>query len=267
MLKFAERLFQAMLPAAAAALSMAALPVAHADVVYQTSFENPPFAVGPIAGQDGWSVYGPSTPTIENNFAFSGSQAVFVDGGTATQSGPDHSDSPTGPLIDLSAEIAVFTSSTESEWQFAGLGPGLVPFLGGIDIYADDSIHAISAGYADIGTFPRATAFNSSAWHQIDLLFNMNSQTYNISLDGSTLATNLPFCGDNSVCAGAPVSSYGSTIFDSFGAQSTLNNATANDSGYMDNFLLANVPEPSSLLLFGAGLAVAAARIKRQRAR
>src|SRR5580700_4159335 len=101
---------------------------AHADtVLYSTSFENPPFTTGPIAGQDGWNVFGPGISTVENSFADTGSQAVFVDGGTASQSGPYHSVFSTGPLVDVSADLAIFTSSTQSEWQFAGLGSGLAP--------------------------------------------------------------------------------------------------------------------------------------------
>lgn len=230
------------------------LPLYGDMVLYSTSFENPPFTVGPIAGQDGWNVFGPGISTIENTFAKTGTQAVFVDGSTASQSGPYHSDSTTGPLVDLSADIAIFTSSTQSEWQFAGLGSGLFPFLGGIDIFPNDNIEAITKGFPVIGTFPRATAFNASAWHNINLLFDIATQTYNITLDGVTLAANVPFCGDNGPCAGAPVSSYGTGFFDSFGQSS---NPGANDSGYMDNFRVtaAAVPEPSSMIPLLIGFA------------
>ena len=235
---------------------------AYADI-YSTSFENPPFTPGPIAGQDGWKVFGPGISTVENTFAKTGKQAVFVDGGTASQSGPYHSDSSTGPLVDLSADIAIFTSSTKSEWQFAGLGgPGLSPFLGGIDVLPNNNIIAITKNFPVLGIFPRATAFNATAWHNIDLLFNITTQTYNISLDGSVLAVNVPFCGDNSVCAGAFVGSYGNGFFDSFG--------NANDSGYMDNYKVANVnpvPEPSELLplfIFVGGFLAGLGRLRRR---
>src|SRR5580658_5668575 len=75
-------------------------------VIYSTSFENPPFTVGSIAGQDGWSVFGPGAQEVENFFADTGSQAVFVDGAAATQTGPYKETPTTGPLVDLSADLA-----------------------------------------------------------------------------------------------------------------------------------------------------------------
>jgi len=251
-------------------LASVALPAAYADVVlYDTGFENPPFVTGSIAGQDGWQIVGPGISTVENSFARTGSQAVFVDGATASQSGPYHSDSSTGPLVDLSADIAIFTSSTQSEWQFAGLGSGLFPFLGGIDIFPDNSIVALTAGFPVIGSFPRATAFDASAWHHIDLLFNIPSQTYTVTLDGSTLASNLAFCGDNGPCAGAPVSSYGTGFFDSFGQSTLGSNPGSNDSGYLDNYSaaeLSSVPEPSSREALVIGLACIALGVRRRSA-
>jgi hypothetical protein len=51
-------------------------------------------------------------------------------------------------------------------------------------------------------------------------------------LDGSTLATNLPFCGNNfGPCNGASVAELGWALFNTFG--------NGNDFGYMDNFRIA----------------------------
>jgi hypothetical protein len=239
-----------------------ATPV-HADVIlYNTSFENPPFTTGPIAGQDGWN-NGSGISTIENTFARTGSQAVFVDGSSATQSGPWHPDITAGPLIDLSADLAIFTSTNQSARQFAGLGPNLVPFIGGIDISSigsNSSIFLITPGFPVVGTFPRATAFNSSAWHHVDFLFNLATQTYNFSFDGSLLASSVPFCGSNAGCSGAAVATYGSSLFDTFGGVTG-----GNDSGYMDNFRLALVtPEPSSIALMVTALGALCLKLRRR---
>jgi hypothetical protein len=244
----------------------AVIPAAHAGTIYNATFESPTFTTGPIAGQDGWSVFGSGNPIVESFFVDAGSQSVFLDGDETSQTGPYHTDVTTGPIVDLSAEIAIFTSSTQTEWQFAGMDSSLTQFLGGIDIFPDDSIEAITAGFPVIGTFPRATAFDSTAWHDIDLLFNLASQTYSITLDGVTLASNLAFCGDNGACGGANVAAYGNGIFDSFGSTSpgVGTSDVPNDSGYMDNFQVAASPEPSTILLFGLGLAGVVIKLRRR---
>src|SRR3989442_15682572 len=57
---------------------------------YQTGFENPPFPVGPLAGHDGWNVFGTSAAaTVQNSVFKTGSQAAAVDASLASgQTGP-----------------------------------------------------------------------------------------------------------------------------------------------------------------------------------
>src|SRR5580692_10300358 len=134
MIRFLEKL---VVPAIALAMAASAVPAWADTVLYSTSFENPPFTAGQaIAGQDGWNVFGPGAEEVESFFADTGSQAVFVDGGAASQTGPYYATPTTGPLVDVSADLAIFTG-TQSEWQFAATGPGLVGYLGGINIHPD----------------------------------------------------------------------------------------------------------------------------------
>jgi uncharacterized repeat protein (TIGR01451 family) len=200
--------------------------------LYSTGFENPPFTLGNLSGQDGWQVSsvcgltGPTTGLVENTLVQSGSQAVSVDGSVTCQSGPYHSDSSTGPLVELSAGIYIASSSNQTQWQFAGLGPGLAPFIGGVGILGTGQIVAITAGLPTVGTW------TYNAWNNLDFLFNFSTQTYAITLNGVPLASGLPFCGDNGPCAGAAVTTYGTSLFDTFGG--------GNDTGYIDNFSLTN---------------------------
>jgi len=256
-----SRFKKAVLPALFLALMAVVARPAHADVVlYSTGFEAPTFTTGAIAGQNGWLQFGPSTATVENFFAKTGSQAVFVDGGTATQAGPYHQDPSTGPLVDLSADIAIFTSSTQSAWQFAATGNGLISYLGGIDILANNQIDAITNGFPVIGSFARSTSFVTPTWNHIDFLFNIATQTYKISINGIVLDSNVPFCESNVGCTGVGVTNYGDGFFDSFGG------VGGNDSGYMDNYqvtLVSSVPEPSSIVLLLTALGVVGARLRR----
>src|SRR5271155_733916 len=138
--------------ALAAACGMAS-PVS-ADVLYATSFENPPFTVGPIAGQDGWAEFGGSASSVESAFAFTGTQAVEVVPANANgQDGPYKTVNTLAPIVEQSAEIYLASSSTQSGWQFAATGANLTGFAGGIDIDADNTIHAITGLDPVIGTF------------------------------------------------------------------------------------------------------------------
>jgi uncharacterized Zn-binding protein involved in type VI secretion len=224
---------------------------AHAGVLYSTGFENPPFTIGPLAGQDGWQVFGPTFVDVQSSVVYAGSQAVWVDGTAASQSGPYHGDFSTGPLVALSAYLYLGSSGTQSSWQFAGLGSGLFPFIGGIDTNpTTNDIALITAGFPVVGTFSRDT------WHNVYFVFDFATQKYNFWLDGTQLGTNVPFCGDNGPCLGELVSSYGTGLFDTFGG--------GNDSGYMDNYSVSTVPEPSSIALLGSGILGLAGMLRRR---
>jgi hypothetical protein len=237
-------------------LAVSTVP-AYADIT--TGFEPPEYTVGPLAGQNGWQVFGPAVVTVEDFMAFGGTQAVFVDGGASatSQSGP-YIGTTAGPLLDLSAEIYLASSGTETSWQFADIGAGLIGFAGGIDIYPTidpltSSIYAITGSGGDlVGTFTR------NQWNNVSIDLNFTTQTYNIVLNGVTLASNLAFCGNNAgTCNGATVSDTGNDgLFDTFGGVSG-----SNDDGFMDNYsaITASAPEPGSLLLLGSMLALIAA--------
>jgi hypothetical protein len=79
-----------------------------------------------------------------------------------------------------------------------------------------------------------------------------------VKLDGATLATGLAFCGNNhGNCNGAPVTTMGWDLFDSFGG--------GNDLGAMDNFSISTTtPEPGTLGLLGSGLLVGIGIVRRK---
>jgi hypothetical protein len=239
---------------------------AYGAVITATGFETtdtPSYSAGAVGGQNGWSIFNSSASfdNVETATVSTGLQAVEVGAfpTSTVQTGMYHTDTAIGNLIDLNADVYVFSSSAENEWQFAGTGgtSTLTPFIGGFDLFPtagpSDTIEAITSGFPVIGSFSLNT------WHNVDFLFNFSAQTFTVTLDGTQLASGLAFCGDNGPCTGSPVAEGTfSSFFDVF---ATLN---SNDLGAIDNFSLSSVastvPEPASYLLLVSGLALLGAK-------
>lgn len=230
-----------------------------AGSIYSTNFGSD--TLGPIAGQDGWQVFnsGASFDVVENTITNGTAQAAAVVPVGSVQTGMYHTDTASGsPLIDLNADIYIASSSSENQWQFAALGSGLAPFIGGIDLVPTagptDNILAITAGFANIGSFSLNT------WHNVDFLFNFTTQTYTITLDGTVLLANAAFCTDNGPCTTGGNIAEGPflSFFDVF---ATLN---SNDLGVIDNVSLSSVPEPATYALTGLALLAGAFLLRRR---
>jgi hypothetical protein len=222
------------------------LPAA-ADTLYATGFETPTFTTGPIAGQNGWAVFGASgAAQVESGVAQSGSQAVEVIPSLASsQTGPYYAISTSATEVEMSAYLYLASSSNQSGWQFAATGPAFGGFIGGVDIQSNGAIDLITGAGTDVGTI----SYNS--WQLFDFVFDFTTQTYNFSLNGTLISSNVAFCGSNSGCTGANVASFGDALFDTFPASG------ATDIGYMDDFTISSVtatPEPGSVILLGTAL-------------
>ncbi len=232
---------------------------AEAQIVYQTGFESPEYAVGGLVGQNGWLQFGGATSTVQTDVVKSGLQAMKVDGSAVSgQTGP-YLGTPTAlTKVSLSADI-LLTSGTSAPraWQFAALGDGLVGFSGGIDPQPNGDFLLITNG------FPALSGFTRDVWHNVDIRLDYGTQTWSLRLDGAEVASNLAFCGSNGACTNAFLPGYVNMIFDTFGS-------LGDDAGYLDNLIIqgysdAVVPEPASwaMLISGFGLVGLAARRRR----
>ena len=229
---------------------------AHADtVLYATGFEPPTFAPGLLAGQDGWSEFPVTSAAVqvENVFSNGGTQAVDVVPSIAasagvTQDGAVKTVNTSAPIVRQSADIWLSSSTNQSGWQYAALGPGLVGFAGGIDISNSGTISLITSGSPQVGTW------SLNQWVHVDLTLNYATQLYDFAINGTVVGHNVAFCGDNGPCtSGVPVTAYANGFFDTFPANA------ANDIGFLDNYSVSSVsptPLPAALPLFATGLGV-----------
>jgi hypothetical protein len=219
---------------------------ARAGVIYQTGFENPPFTVGPLAGQDGWSVFSgggtPNAVTVQAAVVFSGSQAVEVNTAQASgQTGPFRIDqSPASDtIVTMQAEVLLTSSSIQTAWQFAGITPSS-QFMGGFNPLPDGQLQLITAG------FPVTTAsvITRGTWNQWEVVYNFTTQTFDVLINSTLVAANEPFF--------APSSTFGEGLFDTF--NNSQGGPVGHDIGYLDNYSItgAAVPEPGSIVLLGS---------------
>lgn len=213
--------------------------VAHATVIYSTGFENPPFTLGALNGQNGWSTFGNANVIVQNSIVKSGSQAIEIDAGT-NQSGPLHHDSPgAGVVVSIQADIYLASSSNETAWQF-----GVYNGFGGINILTNGELQILTPAFPVTGPL-----VSRDVWNNYRIDYNEVTGQFNVFLNGAAVATNEPmFSGF----------SYSFATLNSFGYTG------ANDRAFMDNFSVSTVPEPSSLMLLCSGLVGLAGVIRRK---
>jgi len=208
-----------------ASLALATATVAHAQIIYQTGFENPPFVVGPIAGQDSWSVFGTAAAvTIQTSVVKTGTQAVLIDASLAPgQTGPwrnapfDTSTS-SNKIVTIDADVYLASGSTNDAWQFAALSPNLSNFIAGFNALVDGTLQLITPGFPVTGP-----VITRDTWMHYTLRMNFAAQTFDVLINNSPVATSLPIRNSET--------QFGSFIFDTFYG----NAHGANDKGYLDN--------------------------------
>lgn len=262
--------------AALAALFLA-ISGAHAQtVIYQTGFENPPFAPGTqLLGQDGWDLnippfLNPSTARITDTVANGGSQSVQVRGIDLVTSPNGETDpyaavgsyrrpvmfdaAQSGlPLVQLRTDVRLDGPPISGEKFFSA---SLAARSAGDDGYAEIEVASNGTiyGYTSLDgalAFSRPIAFNG--WHTLGIDINYGVNEFTFYLDGASLGT-YPFDP-----------AFTSDILDR-GALVTYalpNNAAAgflrdNYTARFDNFSIVAVPEPGTIygLLLAAAISI-----------
>lgn len=239
-----------------AAISAGVVASANAAVLFDSQgFEAPAYSLGILAGQNGWLLDNnpPGPFTVQNTLAQSGSQAVrATGGGTGTNwTFPDISYTPaSGEIIAIHADLARTLGTTTSFGYLidvyaptgriarAGLGNNagaIVPVL-----------TTLNATGVPTTFLANNDTFQPNQWVSFDIFLNFAAQTYDLSINGASVATGLPFTGA------------GTSLADADFQVSTA--AGANDVGYLDNYRVTTVPTPGAVALLGLGGLVARRR-------
>jgi hypothetical protein len=247
--------------AAGAALAALALALpASATVLYSTSFASPTFATGALAGQDGWGVFTPEgggSVTVQDTLTDNGEPAVDL-GSKETAYYLYGPITPTGPIT-VSMDIYLDTNVLQI-LSFAAIGSSTTFNSGSVanDIAAEihDNGRYFGAGPVNVQNFEPVSDYT---WYSLAMTLDYATQTYDISIDGDVLDSDIAFCGyspDSNTCNGAQASQ--------FEGIEVYNNQIKSGAIYFGDVSISEVPEPTTWTLMIAGVALAGLALRRR---
>lgn len=243
-----------------ALMSIAGVAQAQTILFNSNGFESPTYAVGQLAGQNGWLsdvAAATSVGTIQTTTVAAGSQAVRVGGGVATNwFYPDISYTPAaGEIISVKADIARTLSSAGAASSFGFL----------LDVYSTAGARIARAGLGSSAgairavvtslnsagtpatTLANTTLYNSLQFVNFEILLNFTARTFELKVDGTSVGAAFPFLSNTATALG-----------DGDLQVSTV--AGANDAGFFDNYVVSVIPTPGAAAVLGMGGLVALRR-------
>lgn len=248
---------------------------ARAEVIYSTGFESPTFsAYSQLQGQDGWTPAGSLPPFLSTNAAVitrlnggAGGQAVVVRGDYMTSA------AQVAPY----AAVGSYRRPVDYDTNASGLkivrlsvdvmltGPTTVPFTGWAASLAARDSAGFTLAELEIGADGSLAGFGNQApgstplvsgsttpggWHKLGLEIDYNTNLSRFFVDDNQLGSAISFASSNPsgiLARGALVAYAGPDVSDQF--------TRADHAIYFDNYSVSAVPEPSTFVLAGFGLA------------
>lgn len=211
-------------------------------VNYRTGYEAPEFKTGtmsvgrfPYTQDSHWALHASGDGAdidaaiqIEISVVRSGAQALSVDALPlhSVKGGVSAKFENAQRFVSIEADVYLKASNSPTVWQFAA-GDDSVSggFVGGFNVHPDNgSLQLITAGFP--GTQP---VFQRDAWTHCELHFDLHKQSYDVVLNGATVATAVPIL--------APTRQIRIFQLDSF--------ARGNDRAYLDNFSFTATDSPA----------------------
>jgi hypothetical protein len=250
-------------PACLAAAFLAAMAAgialpASATVLYSTNFASPTFTTGALAGQAGWGVFSADgEATVQNTITDGGEPAVDLGSETSAyyQYGPV---TPTDPIV---VSMDIYDTTSGAIVNFAAISSSAA-------FDDDDFLEDRAAGVqiqnyvsAIAGASPELASVPSHTWFNVSMTLDYATQTYDISVDGAVLASNIPFCGyepNSNTCTGAQASQFE-------GVELSQPNGIKGGAIYFGDVSIVELPEPSAWTMMLAGFAFAGLGLRSRR--
>lgn len=215
----------------------------YGNLVYGTGFESPTFNTGQLSGQDGWisNNLGTNLPVVQSSLSLSGSQAGYTPRGTDTGSTLETWKGITGSsgLVEVDIQLRVDDMASSGGFfdAFYIYQTSFSSERATIMYFRDNGNITVFDGGSEqtVGTWTRDT------WHDVEFLFDTDNQLFDLSIDGSPVASNYDFL-DSSVTniAGVAVQEYGGLTGGGI---------------YYDDLSVNIIPEPTTMSLIAlAGL-------------
>lgn len=219
--------------------------IGNADLIlFETGFESPEYAQGPLMNQDGW--FNSTVPVVQQATKFSGLQAVRFDAtGLTGQNSARHlfSYSSVGNpelVVKFSMQAMISSSDTQSRWTiFSVFSPGV--FQAQVNVHPNGTAELRTAGNPPTVALPIAY----DVWNRFDLEVDMSSKLATAYVNGLSL-------GQKQIAAPSETSLFQM----GFG----VNSSPGTDAGYFDDLRIESVPEPSSLCFAIIGAAITCMR-------
>ncbi|MEO1080959.1 MAG: PEP-CTERM sorting domain-containing protein [Pseudomonadota bacterium] len=215
-------------------------PTAFAGLLYSTSYEAPPYAIGPLDGQEGWANSFGIDPIVTSGFARTGTQSLEVRQGAGEdpfgltfRDGPYSTSAPK-----VSVKHSVYLDDTDV-WDFIspmalGGDNGFIAQLAIID--------GLTANLGLDGVSPVGVPISTERWIDLELVLDFPTQTVEGFVDGVSIGSGA-FANPTEQLSRIE-------IFHIFDFTST----GPSNSFFVDDLTISAVPLPSTVFLVLGGL-------------
>jgi hypothetical protein len=233
----------------AVATALSASSAFAATLFDSQGFEAPAYTLGNLTGQNGWAFQGTGPATVQSAVVKSGAQAVSLSGAATTWHWPSVGYTPAaGEIIRVNSDIRR-GSSVETAKNFgyfldvydntAGSRIGRVGIANSSGSLVGIATTKNASG--TVGSYIYQSGMQWDTWYGFQMDLNFGSQTFNLSIDGTVVGSDLPFL-------------IAATDFGDADLQLSYT-AGATDVGYFDNYKVEAIPEPAAISIMLLGLA------------